>query len=328
MGTVDPDGAVTDVELVTAARSGDAAGLGVLLERHRPGMRAVALSVLGWGADAEDVVQDAILVALSRLGELRDPTAVGPWLRSITRNAARMRLRAASRETPLALPAYDLPTREPTPEDVLNDHMVRDWVWSALEALSEPLQAVVLARYFSTATSYEQIAALCEVPVGTVRSRLNQARGKLGHALQACAANAHSNNADLADRRRREAEDLLSSAANGQFRATLAAATVPHLDFVGPQGQRARGRDTLTDMMHSDLNAGVSQRLSGVAASRRITILECDLLSPSWNPQHCPPAVLWLMTTHNERIEKIRLFHPNPMTTTLAQTHSDRTPSP
>ncbi len=48
--------APTDAELVAAARGGDAAGFGTLLERHRPGMRAVALSLLGWHPDAEDVV--------------------------------------------------------------------------------------------------------------------------------------------------------------------------------------------------------------------------------------------------------------------------------
>ena len=190
---------------MAAARGGDAAGLGALLERHRPGMRAVALNLLGWRPDAEDVVQDAILVALARLGDLRDPAAAGPWLRAITRNAALMRLRSSGRETALGLPADDLPALEPTPEDVLDNHALRDWVWSALAELSESLQVAVLLRYFTTVTSYEQIAAACEVPVGTVRSRLNQARTKLDRALRATAAAAHYDTAALTARRRHEA---------------------------------------------------------------------------------------------------------------------------
>lgn len=310
---VGPNGEPTDAELVTAARAGDAAGLAGLLQRHRAGMRAVALSMLGWGPDAEDVVQDAMLVALSRLGELRDPTAAGPWLRAITRNAARMRLRSAGQATAADPPSADLPTRDPTPEQILDDQALRDWVWTALDALSEPLQEAVLLRYFTAASSYQQIAAACGVPVGTVRSRLNQARTKLDNALRATAHAAHTDSVALTARRRREAEELLSSAAHGQFRATLAAATVADLSLLGPQGQRARGRDTLANIMDSDLDAGVRQRLSTVTAGNRITILECDLHSPPWDPQHCPPAVLWLMTQRGQHIDKIRLFHPQPI---------------
>ncbi len=54
-------------------------------------MRAVAMSLLGYGPDAEDVVQDAALTALRRIGDVRDPAAVGAWLRAVVRNAARMR---------------------------------------------------------------------------------------------------------------------------------------------------------------------------------------------------------------------------------------------
>ncbi|MER6223080.1 sigma factor [Streptomyces sp900105755] len=64
-----------DAVLTRAAQAGEVAALGLLLERHRAGMRAVALSLLGTGPDAEDVVQDAALTALRRIGDVRDPGA-------------------------------------------------------------------------------------------------------------------------------------------------------------------------------------------------------------------------------------------------------------
>jgi RNA polymerase sigma-70 factor (ECF subfamily) len=286
-------------------------------------MRAIALSILGWGPDAEDVVQDAVLAALSRLRDLRDPMAAGAWLRAITRNTARMRLRSTRRETSIAPPIAALPARDPTPEEVIDDHALRDWVWSALETLSEPLQEVVLLRYFTPASSYDQIAAVCDVPVGTVRSRLNQARMKLDQALRATANTAHADIDTLVTRRRDEAEALLSSAPRGQFRTVLADTTVPDLRLTSPQGQRVVGRESLADIMDSDLRAGVRQRLNTVTAGQRITILECDLLSPPSNPQHCPPAVLWLMTLRAQRIERIRLFHPPPARTGPGRTFPD-----
>lgn len=87
---------IEDAALTLAAQAGDVASLGLLLERHRAGMRAVAVSVLGPGPDVDDVVQDAALTALRRVGDVRDPEAVGPWLRMIVRNHARSLLREPS----------------------------------------------------------------------------------------------------------------------------------------------------------------------------------------------------------------------------------------
>ncbi len=78
-----------DARLTRAAQAGDIAALGLLLEQHRAGMRAVALSILGPGPDADDAVQDATLIALCRIGDVRDPEAVGAWLRMIVRNQCR-----------------------------------------------------------------------------------------------------------------------------------------------------------------------------------------------------------------------------------------------
>ena len=62
--------------------------------------------------------------------------------------------------------------------------------------------------------------------------------------------------------------------------------------------------------MIGDVESGVRQRLMQVTASCRITILEAALISPAWDPSHCPPGVLWLMTVNDSRIDSVRLFHP------------------
>ena len=69
--------------MVLRRPAGDASCLGVLLDRHRAGMRAVAVALLGYGPAAED----AVVTALRRLHDVRDPEAVGAWLRGIVRNA-------------------------------------------------------------------------------------------------------------------------------------------------------------------------------------------------------------------------------------------------
>ncbi|MYV54937.1 sigma-70 family RNA polymerase sigma factor, partial [Streptomyces sp. SID3212] len=175
-----------DAALTRAAQAGEVTALGLLLERHRAGMRAVALSILGPGPDVDDVLQDAAVTALRRVGDVRDPAAVGAWLRMIVRNTSRSLVRGAVPYRPLD--DLHLPSTAPGPEQWLERHALRDWIWEAMEELSPALRLPMVLRHFSTGvTSYERIAEAVGVPVGTVRSRLSQGRAKLATALAATA---------------------------------------------------------------------------------------------------------------------------------------------
>jgi RNA polymerase sigma-70 factor (ECF subfamily) len=298
---------LTDQELTCEAQSGDAGALGALLARHQAGMRAVALAVLGFHPEVDDAVQDAMLVALRRIGDLRDPAAVGPWLRMIVRNGCRTRLRA-QREIPLdAVP--EPVSALPDPEQVLDEHASRDWIWRAAEELSAPLRMTVMLRHFSSVTSYEQIAAACEVPVGTVRSRLSQARAKMAQALIDTATVTHEDASALTAARHREGLHTLEAAERGAFAEIVADSWSPHVQIFGGQGQQG-GRDLVLGGMESDLAAGVRQRLRHTVAGRDLTIWEMDLLSPADDPEHCPPSVVWLVAMDQGRVRKIRLYHP------------------
>jgi len=301
-------GVPSDVELVRSAQAGEVAALGLLLARHRADMRAVALGVLGYGPDAEDAVQDASLAALSHLGELRDPASVGPWLRMVTRNACRMRLRAAR---PIAPLAESLAAAGPTPEEVVENGALRDWVWHAIGELSEPLRMAVLLRHFSATTSYEQIAAACEVPVGTVRSRLSAARASLSSALLATADLGHDDVGALTAASRAEALDTLAAAERGAFAEVVADRWAANAELLGGAGERG-GTDLMVAGMNGDLEAGVRQRFASALVSKDITLWEMDLLSPPGDPGHCPPAVIWMMTRRGGRFHRLRLFHPTP----------------
>lgn len=307
-----------DSELTRRAQSGETGALGLLLARHQAGMRAVALSLLGHGPDVDDALQDAALVALRRIGDVRDPAAVGPWLRMIVRNACRMRLRA-----PVAVPFTEelaLPSSGPTPEQVLEEHALRDWVWHAIEELSSPLRTAVMLRHFSGITSYGQIAAACEVPVGTVRSRLSQARAKMAEALLATATLAHDDAAELTAASGREAVETLAAAERGALAEVAAERWSPRFELIGGQGERG-GTDLALWGMNSDLEAGVRQRFVRAVPSRDTVIWEMDLISPPDDPEHCPPGVAWLMRLREGRVERLRLFHPTVTSVTAEESN-------
>jgi RNA polymerase sigma-70 factor (ECF subfamily) len=302
-------GSPTDLELTRGAQAGEAGALGLLLARHQGGMHAVALSLLGHGPDTEDALQDATLIALRRIGDVRDPAAVGPWLRMIVRNVCRARLRT-TREV-RSTDGLMLLSGDPTPEQVLEQHALRDWIWHAIQELSPLLRLTVMLRYFSGTESYDQIAAACGVPVGTVRSRLSQARAKMAEALLATATSAHSDAAELTAARRREGIETLAAAERGEFAEIVAERWSPDVELLGGPGLRG-GKEFLLRGMDSDLEAGVHQRLAHVVASRDITIWEMDLISPADDPDHCPPAVTWLLSLQAGRVRWLRLFHPRP----------------
>jgi RNA polymerase sigma factor (sigma-70 family) len=299
-----------DSDLTRSAQSGDVAALGLLLERHQAGMRAVALSLLGHGPDADDAVQDAALVALRRIGDVRDPAAAGPWLRTVVRNACWTRLR--STHVMESVDELVLPSADATPEQALERHALRDWIWRAVEELSPPLRMALMLRHFSIGiTSYEQMAAALSVPVGTVRSRLSQARAKLAEALMATAASAHGDAAELAAASRREALETLAAAERGEFAEILAERWSPEVTLFS--GRHPIGsREFLLRGMECDLEAGVRQHLAHVVASREIVIWEMDITNPAENPEHCPPAVTWLMSLDEGRVHGLRLYHPHP----------------
>jgi RNA polymerase sigma-70 factor (ECF subfamily) len=292
-----------------------------LLEAHRADMLGVAVAMLGWCPEADDAVQDASLIALAKIGQLREPAAAGPWLRSITRNVVRMRWRAQSRHT-RGSGLDELSDRtasgQPTPEQVLEEHALRDWVWSSIDQLTPSLQTALLLRYFSSANSYEQIAAACGVPVGTIRSRLSAARAQLYSQL--CASHGTDHDvSDLSTQAARDAQQMLAAADRGEFRRILPELTHPDMTLIGPQGQRGRGRDLLCRIMDSDQQAGVRQRLTQASSSRDVTVFECELRNPPWDPAHCPPSVLWLLTKRAGRATTIRLFHPHARWETMTE---------
>ncbi|MEV6419561.1 sigma-70 family RNA polymerase sigma factor [Streptomyces sp. NPDC051662] len=303
---------IEDAVLTRAAQAGDVTALGLLLERHRAGMRAVALSVLGPGPDVDDVVQDAAVTALRRVGDVRDPAAVGAWLRMIVRNAGRSLLRGSVSVQPID--DLHLPSTEAGPERWLEQHALRDWIWEAMEELSPALRLPLVLCHFSTGvTSYERIADACGVPVGTVRSRLSQGRSKLATALAATADAPHGDTARRTRASRIEAHETLAAAEGGHFGALMRERWSPGItllrgnDPVGDSGILARGMD-------GDIEAGVRQRLVHAVAGRSLVVWEMDLLAPADDPDHCPPSVAWLMTLDDAgRPHRLRLLHPRPV---------------
>jgi RNA polymerase sigma-70 factor (ECF subfamily) len=229
------------------------------------------------------------------------------------RNAARTRLRA-KRETP-GLDGLDhlhLRDHEPShPERLIEQHAMRDWIWYAVEELPPQLRLVLMLRHFSGITSYQEIAAACEVPVGTVRSRLNQARGKMARVLLATAAQTHDDASVLTEESRHEAVVTLRASRRGTLPPEISELWPAETELVGTLGRQGE-RTHPFPVMRRTLEAGVRQSLRHVVASRDITIWEMDVTNPIGATNPCPPTLAWLMFRENGRVRRLRLVFPKP----------------
>lgn len=305
----------TDAELVRAAQNGDHASLGVLLERYRPRLYAVALALLGYGPQAQDAVHDTVLIALQKIDQVREPAAAGGWLHTVLRNVCRMALRAKPDEIPLEeLPVEAEPTTDLSALEARIDRTaLREWIWTALSTLPEALRVTAMLRYFGSYSSYHEVATILQVPVGTVRSRLSQVKLKLAGALLQTAG--LPDDQELARnesqaRYYREKWDKLFF--RGELEAFLADyATELVMQF--PDGDVLRGIVHLEREAIGDLEAGTRLVTERVLSCRNISILEGRFINPPENPFRCPPGASFVLNHDGSRIRRMLFyFAPRP----------------
>lgn len=275
----------SNASLARRACAGDAEALAGLLERYRPSLYAAAIGVLRNREEALDAVQETCVVALVRIGSLRDPASVGGWLHSVLRNVCLMRLRR-DRETPSA----ELSVRDTAPsvEEALDRLVLRDWVWTAIERLSPEDRVTVILRYFTRSCSYDAIAAATGVPVGTVRSRLNRARTLLATGLQRAAQDQLLSQVELERNRRADWEGFYAELHERPVPRTYRSAYTPDVEVTDRNGLW-RGLREWSAHEREAILLGVRARIVGLVASRNVTVIEIDFTNPEWAADHCPP---------------------------------------
>jgi RNA polymerase sigma-70 factor (ECF subfamily) len=174
--------------VLARVRAGDREAYAELVRCHAPvAVRTAAL--LGAGADAEDVVQEAFVKAFCSLGRFRPGAPFRPWLLQIvaneTRNLHRASGRRAARERAawsraeplLAAAAVEDPAVAATLSGERRDALVR-----GLGALPEPQRRVLVCRFLLDLDEAET-AAVLGWPRGTVKSRAHRALGRLSEIL-------------------------------------------------------------------------------------------------------------------------------------------------
>lgn len=150
----------------------------LLVQRYMRRAFAVAYRLLGHREDAEDVVQEAMLAALTNIHTFDTSRSFGPWLyRIVVTRGLNFRKSRSRRETqPLEHGAFA--SREPSPAQGAEREGLRTAVSQALARLPEK-QRMVVQLFELDGFSGAEIAAMLGIPAGTVRWHLHEARRSL-----------------------------------------------------------------------------------------------------------------------------------------------------
>ena len=144
-----------------------------------PNLRAFAISLSGSVDRADDLVQETLLRAFANIGSFRVGTNLPAWLFTILRNLFRSEYRKRRREVPDSDGAFAA-TLTTNPDQ--NSHLDFEDFRTALDKLpSDQREALVLVG--ASGFSYEEAADICHCAVGTIKSRVNRARKRLGELL-------------------------------------------------------------------------------------------------------------------------------------------------
>jgi RNA polymerase sigma-70 factor (ECF subfamily) len=183
-----------DGDLVRRFREGDQTAFDAIGTRHRDSVYRFVRTRLGvLQNEAEDVTQDVLLVVYRRLAQFEGRSRLRTWILGVAANVCRERRRASASRR-LCLDDRDstetlrtLPDARPDLEAALDRRSLQDAVRGAMDALAPQHREVIQLREIE-GLSYDEMATVLEIPVGTVRSRLHNARADLTQRLTSLAA--------------------------------------------------------------------------------------------------------------------------------------------
>ena len=172
--------ALHDAELIQRTLAGDESAFGLLVDKYKRSVHALAYRKLGDFHTAEEITQDTFLKAYQKLSTLRDPARFPGWLYVI---AARCCI-SWLRQNRLQTESFDRVKGEMSAQSWTKyaDARVREEVHSALENLPES-ERTVLTLYYMAGMTCEEIGQFIGTSCGAIRDRLYRARIRLKEEL-------------------------------------------------------------------------------------------------------------------------------------------------
>lgn len=188
------DVAIEDSALIEGLRSGDGAAYEALIQRYEKPVYNLVSRLVDDPADAADAVQEVFLRVFRKVAWFRGESSLKTWIYRIAINEARNQRRwfGRHRQREVGLDTEEsagkhvmwLEDQQPSPFDIALDHETRALIEDALNEVSPAFRAALVLREIE-GLSYEEIAEILEVSLGTVKSRILRGRQALRKSLGA-----------------------------------------------------------------------------------------------------------------------------------------------
>jgi RNA polymerase sigma-70 factor (ECF subfamily) len=184
----------SDEELMLRVQGGDTDCFDVLVERYKVRLFNYLLRLTNSRDDAEEIAQEAFVRAYIHAEKYKTIAKFSTWLYTIATNLVRNRVRARSRAPQLVSlwarmrndsdeeRLIDIPDTQRSPDDTINDHELSEIISKAIQRIPEKYRESFVLREVND-LSYEEIAAVTGLKLGTVRSRINRARNYFRQVL-------------------------------------------------------------------------------------------------------------------------------------------------
>ena len=175
----------SDEQLMLLFQGGDENAYIELVNRYKDKLINFIFNYLGDFESSEDVVQETMIKLYQKKHYYKEIAKFSTWLYTIAKNLANTELRKRKQRKTTLLSqfskddkTYELPSNDPEPGQEIQTDIVNKIIRDAVDQLSEKFKIVIVLRDIQ-GLSYEDISEIINVPIGTVKSRINRARLQL-----------------------------------------------------------------------------------------------------------------------------------------------------
>ncbi len=179
----------TDEQVIKAFQEGEETAFVELVNRYKDRLVNFVYRFLNDMDEAEDLVQETFFKVYKNKHAYREIAKFSTWIYTIAGNLARSELRKRKRRQTYTMSDLSYDNQQfnpvdtgPTPEQVVFNDIVGETIHAAIQALPEPFKSIIILRDIQE-LSYEDISTILDIPMGTVKSRVNRARLKLQEML-------------------------------------------------------------------------------------------------------------------------------------------------